>query len=67
MTAISAREISMTYRVPVRDAGLRAALGSLFRPKYRDVKAVQSLSLESGWLVNAVWHAGLRRYTSATS
>ncbi|MGH2368564.1 MAG: ATP-binding cassette domain-containing protein, partial [Chloroflexota bacterium] len=36
----------MTYRAPVREAGLRAALGALFRRRYRQVAAVQSVSFQ---------------------
>lgn len=36
----------MTYRVPVRDAGLGAALRSLVRRRYRDVHAVRDVSFD---------------------
>jgi ABC-type uncharacterized transport system ATPase subunit len=44
MQAVEVRELTMTYRAPVREPGLRAALGSLFRREYREVAAVRSLS-----------------------
>ncbi len=34
------------YRVHEREAGLKASLGSLFRRKYRDVRAVNDISFE---------------------
>jgi ABC-type uncharacterized transport system ATPase subunit len=44
MNVVEARGLTMTYRAPVREAGLRAAVGSLFRREYREVAAVRSLS-----------------------
>ena len=44
--AIAVRELSKTYVVPVREAGLGAALKSLVRRKTREVAAVQDISLE---------------------
>jgi ABC-type uncharacterized transport system ATPase subunit len=44
MQAVEVHELTMTYRAPVREPGLRAALGSLFRREYREVAAVRSLS-----------------------
>jgi len=46
MTAISVADLTMTYRTPVRPAGLRAAISSLVRRRYREVAAVRSLSFE---------------------
>lgn len=40
--------LTMTYRVPVREAGLRAALRSLARRTYRTVEAVRGISFEVG-------------------
>ena len=40
--------LSMTYRVPVREAGLAAALASVVRRRYRDVHAVRDVSFEVG-------------------
>lgn len=36
----------MVYRVPVRESGVRAALGSVVRRRYREVRAVDRVSLE---------------------
>ncbi len=42
--AIAVQELSKTYRVPEREAGLRASVGSFFRRTYRAVNAVQHVS-----------------------
>ena len=42
--AIDVDALSKTYRVPEREAGLRAAAGSFFRRTYRDVNAVCEVS-----------------------
>ncbi|TDU83214.1 ABC-2 type transport system ATP-binding protein [Kribbella voronezhensis] len=44
--AVAVTDLSMTYRVPVRDAGLVAAARSLVHRRFRDVHAVQNLSFE---------------------
>ena len=46
--AIVVNALSKTYRVPEREAGLRAAVGSFFRRRYRDVHAVQDVSFRIG-------------------
>ena len=43
---IDLRELSKTYVVPVREAGLSAAFKSLVQRKTRDVEAVQRISFE---------------------
>ena len=40
------RQLVKTYRVPVREAGLRAAVVSLFRRDTRDVEAVREIDFE---------------------
>ena len=45
-SAISVKELSKTYMVNERSAGMRAALRGVFRRKKKAVKAVQSISLE---------------------
>lgn len=42
--AIEAQGLTRVYRVPERDAGLRAALGSLLHRRHRDIRAVDSIS-----------------------
>ena len=44
--AVAVEQLSMTYRVPVRDAGLVAAARSLVHRRFRDVHAVQNLTFE---------------------
>jgi ABC-type uncharacterized transport system ATPase subunit len=48
VNVVEACGLTMTYRAPVREAGLRAAVGSLFRREYREVAAVRSLSFAVG-------------------
>ncbi len=45
-TAIRVRGLSKTYVVPVREAGVRAALRSLVRRKTRKVEAVSAIDFE---------------------
>ncbi len=45
-SSISVKELSKTYMVNERSAGMRAALRGVFRRKKKEVKAVQSISLE---------------------
>jgi len=45
-SAISVIELSKTYMVNERSAGMRAALRGVFRRKKKEVRAVQSISLE---------------------
>jgi len=66
MTAVVADNLTMTYRAPVRGAGLRAAAGSLFRREYRQVAAVQgiSFSLEPGEVVGFIGPNGAGKTTT---
>ena len=43
---IDVEDLSKTYTVPVREAGLKAAVSSLFRRKTREVLAVDHISFE---------------------
>lgn len=45
-SAIWMHQLSKHYQVPTREAGLRAAVSSLFRRKYRQIKAVNEISFE---------------------
>lgn len=45
---VSVARLSLTYRVPVRASGLRAAMRSLVDREYREVEAVRSVSFEIG-------------------
>ena len=44
--AIRVRQLRKTFRVPVREAGFRAAVRSLVRREHRDVQAVDGVSFE---------------------
>ena len=56
----------MTYRAPVRASGVKAALGSLFRRRYRDVPAVQEVSftLDPGEVVGFIGPNGAGKTTT---
>jgi ABC-2 type transport system ATP-binding protein len=43
--AIETRQLGKTYRVPVRGSGVGEALRSLFRRTYKDVRAVEDVSI----------------------
>jgi ABC-2 type transport system ATP-binding protein len=45
-SAISLNELSKTYIINERSAGLRAAMRGLFRRKKKEVEAVKKISLE---------------------
>lgn len=54
--AIDVANLSITYRAPVRAAGLAAAVGSLFRRTHREIEAVQGISfmVETGEIVGFI-------------
>jgi ABC-2 type transport system ATP-binding protein len=47
-TIIQLKTLSKHYKVPVRKAGLKASIGSLFRREYTIVKAVEQISFDIG-------------------
>src|SRR4051794_17925547 len=47
-SVINVAELTKVFNVPEREAGLRAAVKSLFRRKTRDVTAVDAVSFEVG-------------------
>src|SRR5213083_1302613 len=51
--AITADRLSKTFKVKVRDPGLKGALQALLKPRYRDVHAVRDvdLAIEPGEIV----------------
>lgn len=44
--SVDVRDLTKTYRVPVREAGMAAAIKSLVNRKTRDVEAVKNISFE---------------------
>jgi ABC-2 type transport system ATP-binding protein len=63
---IVVNELAKTYRVPVREAGLRASMRSLVRRAYEDVAAVQaiSFSIEAGEMVGFIGPNGAGKTTT---
>jgi ABC-type uncharacterized transport system ATPase subunit len=63
---ITIRDLTMAYRAPVREAGLKAAVISLFRRKYREIAAVQdiSFSVEAGEVVGFIGPNGAGKTTT---
>jgi ABC-2 type transport system ATP-binding protein len=59
-------DLSKTYRVPEREPGLRAAVRSLFRRRYRDVLAVDGISfaVEPGEMVGFIGPNGAGKTTT---
>ncbi|GHO89267.1 ABC transporter ATP-binding protein [Dictyobacter formicarum] len=66
MSGIAASHLSMCYRVPVREASLRGALGSLWRRRYRQIQAVNdiSFSIEPGEVVGFIGPNGAGKTTT---
>lgn len=48
METVAVENLEMTYTAPVRAAGLRAAVGALFRREVREVRAVRGISFTLG-------------------
>jgi ABC-2 type transport system ATP-binding protein len=63
---VSVKGLGMTYRAPVREAGLRAALRSVVHREYRDIDAVAELSfdLEAGEIVGFIGPNGAGKTTT---
>jgi ABC-2 type transport system ATP-binding protein len=59
-------QLTKTYRVPVRKAGLRASMRSLVRRAYEDVAAVQaiSFSIDAGEMVGFIGPNGAGKTTT---
>src|SRR5512136_3023786 len=65
-THLIVRNLSKTYRVPERQAGLSAAIKSLVRRTYRDIPAVQNVSftVEAGEMVGFIGPNGAGKTTT---
>lgn len=66
MLQIIVNDLAKTYRVPEREAGLRAALRSLGRPRYTDVEAVRGITFEiaAGEIVGFIGPNGAGKTTT---
>ncbi len=66
MPQISVNGLSKTFRVPEREGGLRAAVGSLFRRRYKQVVAVDQVEfrVESGEIVGFLGPNGAGKTTT---
>jgi ABC-type uncharacterized transport system ATPase subunit len=65
-SVINVKDLTMVYKAPVREAGLQAALVSLFRRTYREIRAVQGVSfaLEAGEVVGFIGPNGAGKTTT---
>ncbi len=66
VSVINVKDLTMVYKAPVREAGLQAALVSLFRRTYREIRAVQGVSfaLEAGEVVGFIGPNGAGKTTT---
>ncbi len=65
-SVVAVRDLGMTFRAPVREAGLRAALQSVIHREYRQIEAVTELSfsLDDGEVVGFLGPNGAGKTTT---
>jgi ABC-type uncharacterized transport system ATPase subunit len=66
LAVITVQDLSMTYKAPVRAAGLASAVRSLFHREYRAINAVQGISftLDAGEVVGFIGPNGAGKTTT---
>jgi ABC-2 type transport system ATP-binding protein len=65
-TQIIVKNLSKTYRVPEREAGLKAAMGSLFKRRFQEIAAVRAVSftISPGEMVGFIGPNGAGKTTT---
>ena len=66
MNIISVKNLSKTFKKPIRDEGLKGMIKSLFSRKYEEVKAVDDISfdIEEGEIIGYIGANGAGKSTT---